>query len=136
MTLKEISEIIKEGDCTTDGEVSCVVDEAGVLCYADSGKNYIPYMCDLVGEWEIVKPEPKVLNAHEMRQAFLFKINRNTNSTTLTTQESCRYGEMMHQNGRLERDLEVRSLIDYCEENYLGHKDLFVILKSLKPLKP
>jgi len=101
---------------------------------------------DFISLWEIVPEEPKVLAAMEIVEA-IQKNNPNCIITNLPNIGiSISLVEFGHQNGRLERDLELRSLIDEARLLISLHwrrstapiKSMFDVLKKavddLKPL--
>jgi hypothetical protein len=87
----------------SDLEGAIIKHENGYFFWNDDKDNPIPFNDETaILEGKIIPAEPKVLSADE-----LFKKMRLNSIHT-----EVEYGEAMHQNGRLERDLELMPLID------------------------
>lgn len=90
-----------------------------------------------VADYELVEAEPDVLTAEEWieKRREMYKHPRGFTWHDKDIFQAC---EFFHQNGRLERDLEVRPAIEYL--NALNSVDQYacnqlpIILKNLKPL--
>lgn len=90
--------------------------------------------CSVRPTWyNFIPAESKVLTAEEIAEKIVF------NNGTPFRADVIKYGNTMHQNGKLERDLEVRPMIEavkefFSEDNSLGCDDILYELENLKPL--
>lgn len=94
---------------------------------------------EMKAELEKMEAEPKVLTADEMLDNY---------GDFQCRTEFIEYGESMHQNGRLERDLELRPLVEYVNRlinDFLNYQtvtfrgriaDMRKIINGIPPLKP
>ena len=88
-------------------------------------------------QWQIIRAEPKVLSINDLSAKIIimekhghFKMNR---------QDIQDVAEMCHKNGRLERDIELRPLLENIIDNWDslksdGYECLIKIYENLKPL--
>ena len=110
----------------------CMLPKARLL---KEDLRYLTIDVSLSVEWQVKKAEPKVLTAKEIENKF------EDGSTVMDIIEYAR------QNYRLERDLELRPVIDAldktlesiaCEDQYqktTAYKTLVACFENLKPLK-